>query len=142
MRLKIPSGFRDGYEFLVKLDPHIFSDKDDDGILDANEVRYVDSDLIVWIVRNSGAEEELDKLQGRDLAPHRLRLKEVELYPSGDKFRTFFTLWSYDIDDWFQVDGINVDVETFEELWEEQVDGVEDIDVLLYSSGFSLFVIK
>ncbi len=143
IEIEIPSGFRDGYDFLVKLEPQIFSDKDDDGTLDSNEVRYVDSDLIVWIVKNAGDKDELDELGDRDLtAPHGLNPKEVELYASDNKFRTFFTLWGYDADDWFQVDGVYVDVEMFEKFWEEQVDGVEDIDVGLYSSGFSLFAIK
>ena len=143
IEIEIPSEYRNGHEFLVKIDAQVFSDRDDDETLDSNEVRYVDSDLIVWLVKNARDEEEFDKLRDRDFAtPPRLSLKEVELYASGGKFRTFFTLWIYEANHKFQVKDEFVSVETFEETWERQVDGIDDLDILIYGSGFSLIVIK
>lgn len=143
VEIDIPSGLREGREFLVRVDAQVFSDADGDGDLDSNEVRYVDSREIVWIVRNARNENELDLLRGRDLnAPSGLNLKEVELYSEGQYFRTFFTLWSYGPDSAFQVDGELVDVETFETEWEEQVDGIDDLDILIYGTGFIFVVIE
>ncbi len=143
IEIEIPSAYREGHEFLVKIDAQIFSDRDGDNALDSNEVRYVDSDFIVWIVKNARNEREFDELQDRNFTrPHGLRLREVELYSTGRVFRTFFTLWSYDAGHMFQANGEVVDVETFEELWAEQVDSVDDLDILAYTSGFSLIVIK
>ena len=143
IEIEIPSAYREGHEFLVKIDAQIFSDRDGDNALDSNEVRYVDSDFIVWIVKNARNEREFDELQDRNFTrPHGLRLREVELYSTGRVFRTFFTLWSYDAGHMFQANGEVVDVETFEELWAEQVDSVDDLDILAYASGFSLIVIK
>ena len=97
VEIDIPSEFRDGFDFLVSIDAQVFSDRDDDETLDSNEVRYVDSQLIVWIVKNASDEEEFDELLDRDFATTPgLSLEEVELYAPGRKFRTFFTLWSYD----------------------------------------------
>ena len=39
------------------------------------------------------------------LVPDGLDLAEVELYAADNKFRTFFTLWSYDSNDRFQTGG-------------------------------------
>ena len=143
IEIEIPSEYRNGHEFLVKIDAQVFSDRDDDETLDSHEVRYVDSDLIVWLVKNARDEEEFDELRDRDFAtPPRLSLKEVELYASGGKFRTFFTLWIYEANHKFQVKDEFVSVETFEETWEKQVDGIDDLDILIYGSGFSLIVIK
>ena len=143
IEIEIPVGFREGHDFLVRIDAQVFSDRDDDDRLDANEVRYVDGDLIVWIVNNARDEEEFDDIRDRDFdAPPGLDLEEVELYASGRKYRTFFTLWSYEPSHMFRANGEFVDVETFEELWRKQVDGIDDLDVLIYGSGFSLTVIK
>ena len=143
IEIDIPSEFRDGFDFLVSIDAQIFSDRDDDDTLDSNEVRYVDPQLIVWIVKNASDEEEFDELLDRDFAATPgLSLEEVELYTPGRKFRTFFTLWSYDPNHKFQVNGDFVSVETFQETWEEEVDGIEDLDILIYGYGFSLVVIK
>ena len=103
----------------------------------------MDSDLIVWLVKNARDEEEFDELRDRDFAtPPGLSLKEVELYATGGKFRTFFTLWIYEANHKFQVKDEFVSVETFEETWEKQVDGIDDLDILIYGSGCSLIVIK
>ena len=116
IEIDIPSEFRDGFDFLVRIDAQIFSDRDDDDTLDSNEVRYVDPQLIVWIVKNARDEEEFDELLDRDFAATPgLSLEEVELYTPGRKFRTFFTLWSYDPNHKFQVNGDFVSVEAFQE---------------------------
>ena len=141
--IEIPVGFREGHNFLVRIDALVFSDRDDDDHLDSNEVRYVDADLVLWIVNNARDEEEFVEIRDRDFdGPPGLDLEEVELYSSGRKYRTFFTLWSYEPSHMFQANGEFVDVETFEELWKKQVDGIDDLDVLIYGSGFSLTVIK
>ena len=143
IEIEVPSGFRNGHEFLVSIDAEVFSDRDRDDALDSKEVRYVDSRLIVWIVKDAQDEKELEELRDRDFAtPPDLSLEEVELYAPGRKFRTFFTLWSYHASHKFQVNEEFVNVETFEEVWEEQVDGIDDLGIVIYGSGFSLIVIK
>ena len=103
----------------------------------------MDSGSIVWVVNNARNEEEFDRIQGRGFTTSPgLNLQEVELYTSARRFRTFFTLWSYHASHRFQVNGEFVDVETFEKLWEEQVDGIDDLEIPLYSSGFSLIMIR
>ena len=93
MRLKSRLNIRNGHEFLVKIDAQVFSDRDDDETLDSNEVRYVDSDLIVWLVKNAPDEEEFDELRDRDFAtPPGLSLKEVELYATEWKVSYLFHL--------------------------------------------------
>ncbi|MCQ3804853.1 MAG: S-layer homology domain-containing protein [bacterium] len=143
VEIEIPPAYREGYEFLVAIDAQVFSDRDGDDTLDSNEVRYVDSGSIVWVVNNARNEEEFDRIQGHGFTTSpSLNLQEVELYTSSRRFRTFFTLWSYHASHRFQVNGEFVDVETFEKLWEEQVDGIDDLEIPLYSSGFSLIMIR
>ncbi|MYJ15319.1 MAG: S-layer homology domain-containing protein [Acidimicrobiia bacterium] len=143
IEIEIPAGLREGHDFLVSIDTRIWSDRDEDGRLDSNEVRYLDGDLVVWIVNNARDEEEFDVIRERGfVAPPGLGLEEVELYAAGRKYRTFFTLWSYEPSHMFQANGEFVDVETFENLWRRQVDSIDDLDVLIYGAGFSLTVIK
>ena len=143
VEIEIPAAFRDGYEFLVSIDAEIFSDRDGDDTLDSNEVRYVDSRLTVWVVDAARDENELDVLRNRNFSTSAgLSLKEVELYATDQKFRTFFTLWSYDANHMFQANGEFVSLEMFEDLWEQQVDGIDDLDIPIYGTGFSLIVIK
>jgi hypothetical protein len=143
IRIEIPSEFRDGHEFLVAVEAEVFSDRDDDGTLDSNEIRYVDSQAIVWIVRDATSESEFDQLANRGFEPFSgLNLETVELYPASNKIRTFFTLWSYHASHKFQANNEFVDVETFEKVWQQQVDGLDDFDIPLYGSQFSLIVIR
>ncbi len=143
VEIDIPTGYRDGYEYLVKIGVQIFSDRDDDDTLDTGEVRYVNSDLIAWGVKYAREEGDLDELRGRNLVtPSDLSLNEVELYPASRRYRTFFTLWSYDATHKFRANDEFISMERFEELWEQQVDGIEDLDILIYGSGFSLVEIK
>ncbi|MDE0131692.1 MAG: hypothetical protein OXQ32_05455, partial [bacterium] len=143
VEIDIPTGYRDGYEYLVKIGAQVFSDRDDDDVLDPSEVRYVNSDLIVWVVKNATGEDELDGLRGRSfVTPPGLSLKEVELYPTSRKYRTFFTLWSYNASHKFRADDEFISLERFEELWEQRVDGIDDLEILIYGSGFSLVEIK
>lgn len=141
--IDIPSELRDGHEFLVKVDARIFSDADNDRFLDSQEIRYVESDSTVWLVKEARNREDYLRLVGRSLTGlPGLSVKEVELYPEDGRYRTFFTLWSYDDDHQFQADGKSVGVKRFEELWEERVDTIGDLDILVYLPGFSLVVIK
>ena len=143
VEIQIPPGLRDGYEFLVRVDAEIFSDRDGDNRLDSNEVRYEESQLVIWIVKDATSEQDFDSLENRRFDPSPgLNLETVELYPAGNKLRTFFTLWSYDAGHRFQANNELVDIATFEELWESEVDGLDDIDIPIYSSQFSLIVIK
>ncbi len=142
VEIEIPAAYRDGNDFLVRVDAQIFSDRDGDGHLDSNEVRYVDEAVMVWIVTDARNENDFTQLQGRTITAPGLSVKEVELYPSGDSYRTFFTLWSYDPTHRFQANGKFVDIDTFEELWRSQVHRIGDLDILIYTSGFSLTVIK
>ena len=143
IEIEIPSALRDGHEFLVTLDARIFSDADGDRSLDSNEVRYVDSDETVWIVKEARSREDYVQLLDRSLTgPSGLDLKQVELYPENGRYRTFFTLWTYDERHRFQSDGKFVSLERFEELWKQKVNGIDDLDILIYATGFSLIVIK
>lgn len=142
VEIEIPAAYRDGHDFLVRVGAQVFSDRDGDGRLDSNEVRYVDEAVMVWIVTDARNENDFTQLQDRTITAPGLNVKEVELYPSGDKYRTFFTLWSYDPTHSFQANGKFVDIETFEELWRSQVHRIGDLDILIYTSGFSLTVIK
>lgn len=143
VEFEIPSGLRQGHEFLVKVDARIFGDADGDRSLDPNEVRYVDAAPIVWIVKDARNAEDLDQLQDRSLAaPAGMSLEEVELYPKSGAYRTFFTLWNYDDDHRFQHKDAYITLKRFEELWEQRVNGTEDLDILIYSPTFSLVRIK
>ena len=89
--------------------------------------------------RNSHLSKTIRWLLG---GPTDVTLEEVELYPADRKFRTFFTLWSYDRNDRFQEGSDDISMERFEELWKEKVTRISDIDILLYNTGFSLFKIE
>ena len=47
------------YEYLILLTPTIYSDEDDDGGYDLGEVKYVDSNALVWIVENARSSSDL-----------------------------------------------------------------------------------
>ena len=100
--------------------------------------------MTVWIVNDAANETQFDELQGRHLVGHvfGLSLDEVELYAPDGYFRTFFLLWSYQPGHGFQSNGERIDVGTFERLWKERVDGIEDLDILFYRPAYSLILIK
>ena len=84
----------------------------------------------MWIVRNASDDDDLVEREDFDDVLDGLGLAEVELYAADNKFRTFFTLWSYDSNDRFQTGGDSINVGEFEKLW-EQVPGIEDIRVII-----------
>ena len=130
-------------EYLVVVEPDIFSGTGNDRIV------YQDSPVIVWIVNN--ADDSDDFPEGHRLSSSSIQnpsetesisLNEVELYAADRRFRTFFTLWRYDSDDRFRDDdGEEIGVDRFEELWEERVNGIGDLEVLIYN-GFGYFIIR
>ena len=125
-------------EYLVVVDPDIYSG-------DANDrITYEGDPVLVWIVENADdaedypADGELNNTNNLDT----VLINEVELYPADRRFRTFFTLWHYGSNDRFRDDnGEEIGVDRFEQLWEERVDGVGDLDVLIYN-GIGYFIIK
>ncbi len=133
----------DRYYFIL-VDPKIFSNLGDgdtaNDLLDPSEIRYASSEVIVWIVEDASDEDDLVEREDFHTVTDVPDLAEVELYADDNKFRTFFTLWSYDSNDRFQTGGDSINVGEFEKLW-EQVAGIEDITVIFYSSSRSFFVI-
>ncbi len=110
---------------------------------DNDRIDYAD-DQVVWVVEDATDDDQFDPLQDDSFAADFVAatLLEVDLYADDNKFRTFFTLWSYDSGDRFQAGGEDLTLQEFEEQWRDVVMGVLDIDVLLYSSGLSFFSIK
>ena len=107
-----------------------------------DRIDYAD-EQVVWVVKDATDDDQFDLLQDDSFATiDAATLLEVELYAADNKFRTFFTLWSYESGDRFQVGGENATLQEFEEQWRDGVVGVVDIDVLIYSSGLSFFLIK
>ena len=126
------------YEYLILLTPTIYSNVDDNDTHDSGEVKYVDSNALVWIVENASRASNLRDLKfasGGDLPD----VREAELYSADRKFRTFFTMWDYDSGDRYQSGGEPITVSEFEALW-RQVIGVEDIEIVFYGST-SFFLI-
>ncbi len=150
--ITIPVAEQTGNDFLVVVEPKIFSDRGTsagtDDTLDPGEIRYVASEkIVVWIVRDANDENEFEQLKDRTLGgsiPAGVTLDAVELYAPDRKFRTFFTLWSYGSADRLQIagGGDDVSIAKFEEEWRDRVNGMEDIDVLIYGSGFSYILIR
>ncbi|MDE0120102.1 MAG: S-layer homology domain-containing protein [bacterium] len=107
-----------------------------------DRINYAD-DQVVWVVTDATDDKQFDSLENDSFDTFdEADLLEVELYADDNKFRTFFMLWSYDTSDRFQAGGEDISLQEFEERWEDAVVEVEDIDVLLYSSGLSFFLIK
>ena len=109
-------------------------------------IDYAESEVIVWIVTNASSATSFTNLKNGRFAltgaTDLPSLSEVELYSTDRKFRTFFTLWSYDSNDRFRGDDDYISMERFEALWERQVNGIEDINVLIYGSALSIFAIE
>ena len=108
----------------------------------ATTIQYADSQ-VVWVVKDAARDDDLDPLQDDQFATGApATLLDVEMYPADNKFRTFFTLWSYDSGDRFRAGDDDISLQEFEARWKSSVRGIGDIDVLLYSSGLSFFLIK
>ena len=135
-------------DYFILVKPSIFSDLESDsgepgdGVFNVErEIRYASSEVIVWIVRDASDEDDLVERDDFARVMYVPDLAEVELYAADNKFRTFFTLWSYDSNDRFQTGGDRINVGEFEKLW-EQVAGIEDIRVILYTSRAGFFAIN
>lgn len=129
-------------DYFILVNPNIFSDLEEteEGALNPNEIRYASPEVIVWIVEDASDADDL--VEREDFDPSVISdLMEVELYAADNKFRTFFTLWSYDSNDRFQIGGDSINVGEFEKLW-EQVAGIEDITVIIYTSTRGFFVVN
>ncbi len=137
-----------GYVIVVK--PNICSTGHDtegeqctDSDNDPDRIFYAE-DQVVWIVEDAksandhSADTRLTSPSGLSAG---LTLAEVELHPADNRFRTFFTLWSYDSGDRFQVDGANVGIDEFEREWARVVRDAGDLKVLLYGDP-SFFLIR
>ena len=133
-------------KYFLVIKPSICSPEGACSATQSDRIDYVQTDNtenVVWVVTNAGRADDFDDVQNRSFTnPADINLKEVELYPADRKFRTFYTLWEYDSNDRFQSAGEEISREEFERLWEAEVNGVEDIDILLYGSGLSFFLIK
>ena len=148
---EIPASYQKYEGFLVVLKPTIFSDSnsdtgDDKDSLDADEVRYAQDEVVVWIVEEATDDGDkptacaLSGLAGVEYPP-------VAVYPDRNEFRTCFTLWSYDqTNDRFFVGGEEVGIGEFEEslatFASQSGASLADLTISIYSSrrsGLSVF---
>ena len=95
--------------------------------------------VIVWIVKEARSQGDLADVRGAELGntgtpsvPSGVDFEEVDLYPEDDKFRTFFTVWSYDSETRFQVKGEDAGVTSFERSWAQRVDDADDLEIPIY----------
>ncbi len=126
----------DGTEHFLLIKPNITSGTS------PNVIMYAQPQ-VVWVVKGATDHKEFDLLEGDSFAESAdADLTDVDLYPDDNKFRTFFTLWDYDSGDRFQASGEEISLQEFEEQWKNDVTDIGDIDILLYGSGLSFFLIK
>ncbi|MDE0187576.1 MAG: S-layer homology domain-containing protein [bacterium] len=139
--------------FLMVLKPTIFSDHDTNGTQDSlddagdanDEVRYVEDEVVVWIVEEANRAE--DKVQACALTGGLGgTYPTVAVYPDRNEFRTCFTLWRYDgTDDRFFVGNDEVGIDAFEAALVQvasQPTALQDLTISFYSSrrsGLSVF---
>ena len=130
------TGLDPNEEYFVLLTPDIFTGSESN----KNKISYADQ-VIVWIVkdaRNDGDLDEYDEVEwGARVPPipSGVPFEEVDIYPGeGDtgKFRTFFTMWSYDSESRLEVAGKEVGVAEFERAWRQRVDDVDDLEIPIY----------
>ncbi len=107
---------------------------------DTDKIDYAENQ-VVWIVKDATSANDHSTATSLASIPSGLSLEEVELHPAANRFRTFFTLWSYDSGDRFQVDGTNVGIDEFEREWARVVRDAGDIEILLYGDP-SFFLIR
>ncbi len=128
------TGLDSNEEYFILLTPNIFTESGNSKIIYADPV-------IVWIVENARSDDALVRYKnvgwGKIVPPidSGLALQEVEIYPSEDgtgKFRTFFTMWSYDSESRLEVAGKEVDVAEFVRAWRQRVDDVDDLEIPIY----------
>jgi hypothetical protein len=136
--------------FLV-LKPTVFSDADDDMVLDTDtEVRYVEDPVVVWFVSRASKSADLPKMCDlTDTSSASVDLPALEVYKEINQFRTCFTLWSYDTrEDLFRVGDENVTIDEFEEALDRKAkdagvtNPLADLTISLYSAsrgGISFF---
>ncbi len=133
--------YQDHEGFLVVLKPTIFSDSNDDRILDPDEIRYAEDEVVVWIVNEATKASDLPMTCALTNGPPGVDLLELAVNADEDEFRTCFTLWSYDgSTDRFFIGEEEVSVEAFEERLHSAV--LTDLTISIYStrrSGLSVF---
>ncbi len=121
-------------EYFILVDPNIVTGSG------SSEIAYADP-MIVWVVTDARSDNDLEDLKEVEWGnvtpklPSGVPFEEVEIYPGDEntgKFRTFFTMWSYDSDSRLEVDGNEVGVEEFERAWQRRVDDVDDLTIPIY----------
>lgn len=129
-------------EYFLLIEPAICTVAEND-CSSGTPIEYAE-DQVVWVVKGASGDEDFDPLEDDSFATSftDATLFEVELYPDDNKFRTFFTLWDYDSGDRFQAGGEDISLQEFEERWKNDVTDVGDINILLYSTGLSFFLIR
>ena len=142
--VEIPQGNRSDDGFLLVLLPDIFSDANDNDQWDSGEVRYLtpeDDERVVWFATEGLRRSDkptacgVSGLTGVDPSP-----PVIEAYPEEREFRTCFTLWGYDANDRFLVDGDDVSIEDFEErLKTATLDELEIVSYFTSSRELSIF---
>ena len=116
-----------GKEHFILIEPGICSTSvTSDQCTAEDRINYTESGAIVWVVEDAGNDDEFGTLRDHSLDDSGnlldVTLEEVELYPADRKFRTFFTLWSYNRNNTFKEGSDDISMERFEELWEEVTD--------------------
>ena len=135
----------DGSYFV--LTPKVFSDKvppNADAVPEyrpVDDIAYAVEPIVVWVVDRAGSDlsgllDNDKRIMGCNLqAPDGVdvTLKEVEVFPREDRFRTCFTLWSYRQGDWFLRDNDRLTVAEFEAKLEE-IQDANNIEIVTYST--------
>ena len=144
--VEIPQGNRDDGFFLVLI-PDIFADANNNNVWDAGEVRYLvpaTDEVVVWFVTEANGGSDLpsscivDWPSEVDPDP-----PPIEVDTEEREFRTCFTLWGYDGNDRFLIEGDDVSIEDFEErLKTATLDELSVISYFTRSNGRSIFQIR
>ena len=129
-------------DYFIVLRPRIFSDADGDSNNDgADDVNYVDSDVVAWIVEDAAGSDDLPADCGTGdisgvtgLAD--VTLTELDVNIDEREFRTCFTLWSYDSNDRFIGDEGEINIDEFEARL-ATITTIDAIEVTVYSTRTS-----
>jgi len=148
----IPSGNTD-VGFLLVLKPRIFHDANDDGTLDSDEVRYLGDDAdeyedaaVVWFVTEANSHGDKPSTCNVTWPDTSLNsTPKIEVLPDQREFRTCFTLWRYDTNDRFLIDGQDGNIEDFEQRLAMPGFQYDNLSIITYSNrsgGRSIFQIS
>ena len=143
----IPEATRNHPGFFLVLIPDIFGDADDDDVWETDEVRYLvptEDEVVVWFVTEATGRaskpESCSITWPSEVAPDP---RPIAVDTEEREFRTCFTLWSYDGNDRFLIEGEDVGIDDFgERLKTATLDELSVIAYFARSGGQSIFQIR